>query len=39
LGTQKALALVESLPGVEALLIDKDLINYKTSGFPPSAAF
>jgi thiamine biosynthesis lipoprotein len=39
LGTQKALALVESLPGVEALLIDKDLINYKTRGFPPSAAF
>lgn len=34
MGKDKALALIESLPDVEALLIDKGLKGYSTSGFP-----
>ena len=34
MGMDAALALCESLPGVEALLIGKDLKSKLTSGFP-----
>jgi len=34
LGVQKGLALVERLPGVETLLVTKDLIIYRSPGFP-----
>ncbi len=34
LGTQKGLALVESLPGIEAMLINKQLEIATSSGFP-----
>jgi len=34
MGKDEALALVEKLPDVEALLIDKELRSYRTSGFP-----
>lgn len=37
MGMDDALALIESLPGVEAFLIAKDLTSKKTSGFPVSA--
>jgi thiamine biosynthesis lipoprotein len=34
IGKDEALALMEKLSGVEALLIDKELRSYRTSGFP-----
>ena len=34
MGRDEALAMIEKLPGVEALLIDKDMKDYRTSGFP-----
>jgi thiamine biosynthesis lipoprotein len=34
MGGEEALALLEGLPGVEGLLIDKNLHNLATSGFP-----
>jgi thiamine biosynthesis lipoprotein len=34
MGKDEALSLIESLPGVEALLIDKEMKGYRTSGFP-----
>lgn len=36
MGMDKSLELIESLPGVEAFLIAKDLTSKKTSGFPVS---
>jgi len=35
MGKDEALALIENLPDTEALLIDKNLASYRTSGFPP----
>jgi thiamine biosynthesis lipoprotein len=34
MGKDEALALIEKLPDTEALLIDKNLTSYRTSGFP-----
>jgi thiamine biosynthesis lipoprotein ApbE len=34
----EALSLIESLPGAEALLIDKNMNSYQTSGFPSDIA-
>lgn len=34
MGKDEALAFMENLPGTEALLIDKNLNSYRTSGFP-----
>jgi thiamine biosynthesis lipoprotein len=36
MGKDEALSMVEKLPGVEALLIDKNMNSFKTSGFPKS---
>jgi thiamine biosynthesis lipoprotein len=36
LGVKKGLALVERLPGVETLLVKKDLTIYRSPGFPTS---
>jgi thiamine biosynthesis lipoprotein len=37
LGREEGAALVEELPGVEALFVQKDLTTYRTRGFPKGA--
>jgi thiamine biosynthesis lipoprotein ApbE len=34
MGKNDALSLIESLPGTEALLVDKNMNCYRSSGFP-----